>query len=85
MAAGEVSLSLFEVAPAQRSAAAAAKASSKRTEGCRCTARTLIIELGTLTANTMQVAEGGSTFTLHTHPTPVQQRCFELLGVTPRM
>ena len=47
--------------------------------------RTLINELGTLTANTMRVEQGGSTFTLHTQPTPVQQRCFELLGLTPRM
>ena len=76
-----------EVAPAQRSEAAAAKASTKRTEdGLPVHSyRTLINELGTLTANTMRVAEGGSTFTLHTRPTPVQQRCFELLGVTARM
>ena len=40
---------------------------------------------GRLTANTMQVAGGGDTFTLQTKPTPLQQRCFELLGVTPRM
>ena len=76
-----------EVAPAQRSAAAAAKASSKRTEdGLPVHSfRTLINELGTLTANTMRVADGGRTFTVHTQPTPVQQRCFELLGLTPRM
>ena len=76
-----------EVAPAQRSEAAAAKASSKRTEdGLPVHSfRTLINDLGTLTANTMRVAEGGSTFTLQTQPTPVQQRCFQLLGVTPRM
>ena len=76
-----------EVAPAQRSAAAAAKASSKRTEdGLPVHSfRTLINELGTLTANTMRVADGGNTLTVHTQPTPVQQRCFELLGVTPRM
>ena len=47
--------------------------------------RTLLTDLGTLTANTMQVADGGGTFTLQTQPTPVQQRCFELLGVTPRL
>ena len=39
----------------------------------------------TLAANTMQVASGDATFTLQTQPTPLQQRCFELLGVTPRM
>ena len=42
-------------------------------------------ELGTLTVNTMQVADGGSTFALSAQPTPVQQRCFELLGVSHRM
>ena len=47
--------------------------------------RTLLADLGTLAANTMQVASGGATFTLQTKPTPLQQRCFELLGVTPRM
>ena len=47
--------------------------------------RTLLTDLGTLTANTMQVAGGGATFTLQTRPTPLQQRCFELLEVTPRM
>ncbi len=46
--------------------------------------RTLLADLGTLTANTMQVTEGANSFTLHTQPTPIQQRCFELLGSTPR-
>ena len=45
----------------------------------------LIGELGTLTMNKMQLAEGGSTFSLPTQPTPLQQRCFELLRVSPRM
>ena len=40
---------------------------------------------GTLTVNTMQVADTGASFPLQTRPTPVQQRCFELLGVSPRM
>ena len=47
--------------------------------------RTLLADLGTLTANTMQVADGSATFRLQTQPTRVQQRCFELLGVTPRV
>ena len=29
--------------------------------------------------NKMQLAESGSTFSLPTQPTPLQQRCFELL------
>ena len=75
------------VAPARRSPAARAKAGRKRTDDALPvhSFRTLLADLGTLTANTMQVGEGDSTFTLHTEPTPVQQRCFELLGVTPRV
>ena len=75
------------VAPARRSSAARAKAGRKRTDDALPvhSFRTLLADLGTLTANTMQVAEGDSTFTLHTEPTPVQQRCFELLGVTLRV
>ena len=75
------------VAPARRSPAALAKACRKRTEDDLPvhSFRTLLTDLGTLAANTMQVAGGGDTFTLQTKPTPLQQRCVELLGVTPRM
>ena len=75
------------VAAARRSPAALAKAGRKRTDDELPvhSFRTLLADLGTLTANTMHVAEGGATFTLQTQPTPVQQRCFELLGVTPRV
>ncbi len=75
------------VAPARRSPAASTKAGRKRTEdGLPVHSfRTLLADLGTLTANTMQVAEEGATFNLQTQPTPVQQRCFELLGLTPRV
>ena len=41
--------------------------------------------LETLAANTMQVVDSEATFTLQAQPTLLQQRCFELLGVTPRM
>ena len=67
------------VQPAQRSPAAQKKAASKRTaddlpvQG----SHSLIAELGTLTMNKMQLAEGGTTFSLPTQPTPLQQRCFE--------
>ena len=47
--------------------------------------RTLLTDLGTLTVNTMQVADTAASFPLQTQPTPVQQRYFELLGVSPRM
>ena len=75
------------VEPAKRSPAALAKAARKRTHDDLPvhSFRTLLADLGTLTANTMQVTEGGATFRLQTQPTPVQQRCFELLGVTPRV
>ena len=71
------------VQQAKRSPAARAKAGCKRTaEDLPVHSfRTLLSDLGTLTANTMRVADRGATFTLLTQPTPVQQRCFELLGV----
>ena len=75
------------VAPARRSPAALAKARRKRTDDDLPvhSFRTLLTDLGTLAANTMQVAGSDAAFTLQTQPTPLQQRCFELLGVTPRM
>ena len=75
------------VAPARRSPAALAKARRKRTDDDLPvhSFRTLLTDLGTLTANTMQVTGAETTFTLQTQPTPLQQRCFDLLGVTPRM
>ena len=75
------------VAPARRSPAAVAKARGKRTNDDLPvhSFRTLLTDLGTLTANTMQVAGSDDTFRLQTQPTPLQQRSFELLGVTPTM
>ena len=75
------------VQKAKRSPAARAKAARKRTDDDLPvhSFRTLLADLGTLTANTMQVADGDATLTLLTEPTPVQKRSFELLGVTPRM
>ena len=74
------------VRKAKRSPAARAKAARKRTaEDLPVHSfRTLLTDLGTLTANTMRVADSDATFMLLTEPTPVQQRCFELLGVTPK-
>ncbi len=74
------------VAPARRSPAAATKAGRKRTADDLPVHSfwSLLADLGTLTANTMQTV-GGAAFTIQTQPTPVQQRCFELLGVTPKM
>ena len=36
--------------------------------------RTLLTDLGTFTASTMQVANGGGNFTLPTQPAPLRQR-----------
>ena len=65
-----------EVAPARRTEGAASKASSKRTEAGLPVHSlwTAINDLGTLSVNTMLVAEGGTTLTLYRQPTPVQQR-----------
>ena len=75
------------VAPARRSPAALAKARRKRTDDDLPvhSFRTLLTDIGTLAANTMRVAGTEATFTLQTQPTPLQQRCFERLGVTTRM
>ena len=75
------------VRKARRSLAAQAKAGSKRTTDDLPvhSFRTLLSDPGPLTANTMRVADGDATFTMLTQPTPAQQRCFDLLGVTPQM
>ncbi len=75
------------VQKAKRSPAARAKAARKRTADDLPvhSFRTLLADLGTLTANTMRVVDGDATFTMLTKPTPGQQRCFELLGVSPQM
>jgi hypothetical protein len=72
------------VQPAQRSASARAKASSKRTaHGLPVHSfRTLLADLGSLVRNTCTpTATGAPTFDKTTRPTPLQQRAFELLRV----
>ena len=58
------------VAPAKRSPAALAKAARKRTADDLPvhSFRTLLTDLGTLTVNTMQVADTGASFPLQTRP-----------------
>ena len=72
------------VHPAQRSPAAQKKAASKRTEDDLPvhSFRSLMSELGTLTANRMRMVDSGATFIMHSAPTALQQRCFDLLGVS---
>jgi transposase len=72
------------VAPAQRSAAAEAKAHSGRTvDGLPVHSfQTLLQDLRTLTLNSIQMGE--NTFQMVTTPTALQQRVFELLNVAYR-
>jgi hypothetical protein len=70
------------VAPAQRSAGAAAKAAAKEnSDGEEVRGfRELLEHLGTLTRNTMRTTtETTSEFELLATPTPTQRRVFELL------
>jgi transposase len=71
------------VAPAQRSGRAQKKAASKHTpDGLPVHSfRTLLEDLATLTRNHVRMGE--QTFQMLATPTPVQERAFQLLQVTP--
>jgi transposase len=73
------------VAPAVPSPSAASKASTKRTlDGAPVHSfRTLLLDLGTITKNTVAAGAGDDarTFALITSPTSTQQRALSLLGV----
>jgi hypothetical protein len=76
------------VAPAQRSAAAKAKAATKQTEdGLPVHSfRSLLAELATFTRNTMGFAEQpDATFVLYPDLTPTQARAFQLLDVPAKL
>jgi hypothetical protein len=76
------------VAPAQRSPRAKAKAATKRTEdGWPVHSfQTLLADLATLTQNQVRpLGADGVTLDILTTPTPLQQRAFELLGVSARL
>jgi hypothetical protein len=73
-------------APAQRSPAANAKAARARTPD-RHPAHslgTLLSDLATQCANTIQIGQSQATITKLTTPTPLQARAFELLDVKPK-
>jgi Transposase DDE domain len=74
------------VAAAQRSDDALAKAARKRTtEDTPVHSFTsLLADLATICANHIQPADDMPAFTMTTTPTPLQQRAFELLGVSHR-
>jgi hypothetical protein len=76
------------VAPAQRSPRAKAKAATKRTEdGLPVHSfQTLLADLATLTQNQVRpLGPDGVTLDVLTMPTPLQQRAFDLLGVSARV
>jgi hypothetical protein len=76
------------VAPAQRSPRAKAKAATKRTAEGRPvhSFQTLLADLATLTQNQVRpLGVNGPTLSILATPTPVQQRVFELLGVSARL
>ena len=76
------------VAPAQRSPRAKAKAATKRTAEGRPvhSFQTLLADLATLTQNQVRpLGVNGPMLHILTTPTPLQQRAFELLGVSARL
>ena len=46
---------------------------------------TILEQIARCGAQQMLAQAMEATFTMHSEPTAVQQRCFELLGVTPQM
>lgn len=72
------------VAPAQRSPSAIAKARSRTTGNGQPvhSFHTLIDDLGTIVKNELRTPGASKTFRLTTLPTPVQQRAFDLLGIS---
>jgi hypothetical protein len=74
------------VAAAQRSDEALAKAARKRTteDTAVHSFTSLLADLATVCANQIQPAHDMPAFTMITSPTPLQQRAFELLGVSHR-
>jgi len=76
------------VAPARRSPSAARKASSKRTEEGAVvhSFQTLLKDLATVVKNHNRTKDAGAlSFDKITTPTPLQQRAFDLLGVSAWM
>jgi hypothetical protein len=75
------------VAAAQRSDAALAKASRKRTTDDTPvhSFTSLLADLATICANRIQPADDMAAFTMFTNPTALQHRAFELLGFTHRL
>ena len=74
------------VAPAQRSSITLKKIRGLSFDGLPVHSfQSLMADLGTLTKNRVHVKHTGATFELYATPTPVQNRAFDLLGVSPRL
>jgi transposase len=76
------------VAPAQRSQAAKLKARTKQTaDGLKVHSfQTLLGDLATIVKNKIQPKDNAAAaFEMLTHPTPIQQRAVDLLGLTLRI
>jgi len=80
-------LRVSPVAPARRSAQARKKAQKSRTEdGLPVHSfQTLLEDLATVTRNIVRLKTSDATFTDFAIPTPVQQRAFDLLGISHKM
>jgi hypothetical protein len=74
------------VSPAQRSDQALAKAARKRTLDDQPvhSFTSLLTDLGTICTNHIQPTDAMPAFTMITTPTPLQQRAFQLLGISHR-
>ena len=84
--AGAEALRKSVVAPAQRSLATLKKIRGLASDGLPVHSfQSLMADLGTLTKNRVHVKNTGSTFELYATPTPVQNRAFHLLGLSPRL
>jgi len=85
--AGAEALRDSVVAPAKRSMSALRKIHTQETcDGLPVHSfRSLMADLGTLTKNRVHVKNTGATFDLYATPTPVQNRAFDLLGISPRL
>lgn len=75
------------VAPARRSQHALSKVQSRRTEDDLpvTSFKSLLENLATLAKNKVKLKVSGTTFDQFTNPTPLQQKAFDLLGISCRM
>ncbi|MBI5249646.1 MAG: IS1634 family transposase [Desulfomonile tiedjei] len=84
--AGAEALRKSVVAPAQRTSATKIRIRGLASDGLPVHSfQSLMADLGTLTKNRVHVKNTGATFELYATPTLVQNRAFDLLGISPRL